>query len=294
LPATLLKGFSLRLAALTAAALGMLAVSPATASAVPRGATMFVHSAKSGELHGGRLTLRGVGRDVTWVSNGGKSGVVSVARLHRRLFSPGTPPAAGTLHIAGQRPGRELALKLSRPRYDASRHRVSYRVKRLNKRPASSRVARASQRAAPRRFGPASLSIIGAPPVLPGSFGGNDCRTTLENGTGLTMFLQSSSKWDTDSWNPDVPEHELTSRQSTTWESDGGTLRGCSNTAVWNIFYPDGLFGTVTITTTYRWAGTPTYTCTPTGSQPEPPLAVTCHGGQDDVAGMAFWVVSIQ
>src|SRR4051794_32911842 len=39
---------------------GMLALVPATAAATPNRATVFTHSAKSGELRGGRLTLRGV------------------------------------------------------------------------------------------------------------------------------------------------------------------------------------------------------------------------------------------
>jgi hypothetical protein len=87
---------------------------------------MFVHSATGGEFRGGRLLLRGVRRQVTWVTNGGRSGVVSVRRLHRRLFARGTPAATGLLHFAGHRRGRSVALKLSRPGYSASRHRVSH------------------------------------------------------------------------------------------------------------------------------------------------------------------------
>ena len=39
---------------------------PASAQVPPAGHTVFVHSALSGKLDGGRLTLRGVGRRVTW------------------------------------------------------------------------------------------------------------------------------------------------------------------------------------------------------------------------------------
>jgi hypothetical protein len=53
--------FSWRVVGLVAVATGLLAVAP-TASAAPGSATMFVHSAKSGELAGGRLTLHDVGR----------------------------------------------------------------------------------------------------------------------------------------------------------------------------------------------------------------------------------------
>jgi hypothetical protein len=42
------------------AAAGLLAAAPAGAQAPFRGATVYVHSAKSGELGGGRLTLHGV------------------------------------------------------------------------------------------------------------------------------------------------------------------------------------------------------------------------------------------
>jgi hypothetical protein len=145
--------FSRRLAELVVVATGLLVVPPATAPADPGAATMFVHSANGGELSGGRLILRGVDRQVGWVTNGGRSGAVSVARLHRRLFPRATPAATGLLHIAGQRPRRAVALRLSRPRYSVPRHRVSYATRAVNK-------GRAS---IPRRFGAASLTIVGDP-----------------------------------------------------------------------------------------------------------------------------------
>ena len=73
----------------------------------PGGATVFTHSAQSGEFRGGRLTLRGVSRRVTAVTNAGHSGVVSMTRLHARLFGSGIAPATGTLHVAGDRGGDE-------------------------------------------------------------------------------------------------------------------------------------------------------------------------------------------
>jgi hypothetical protein len=269
-------------------AMAAVAVGPATASAAPRGATMFVHSAKSGELQGGRLTLRGVGRKVTWVTNGGRSGVVSVARLHRRLFLPGTPPATGTLHVAGRRPGRELALRLSRPRYNAPRQTVSYSVKRLNKRPAPSRVGSASQRPLPPEFGPASLSIVGAPPVLGSTSGGNDCKTTIYNDTrGYGLQAVSSSNWNTDTWNPGIPPGALLEAGSTSWESDGGLFRGCSASAVWQIIpgsHPDPASATINFTTTYLWSGSFTNSCT--SSNPE----FTCQAVAN-YAGDASWEI---
>jgi hypothetical protein len=139
----------------------LLAAAPVSAQAPPRNATVFVHSAKSGELGGGRLTLHGVSRRVTWAHHSGRSGVIAVKRLHRRLFSPKTPEATGTLHVAGHRGGDELTFKLSRPRYNRTRRTVSYKAKPLNRKPLPSRVVRAAQTVGP--FGPASLTIQGAP-----------------------------------------------------------------------------------------------------------------------------------
>ena len=143
------------------AAAGLLAAAPAGAQPVPRDAVVFVHSAKSGELGGGRLTLHGVSGRVTWAHNSGRFGVMKVRRLHRMLFSAKNATATGTLHVAGHRGGDELTVKLSRPRYNAARRTVSYKFKRLGDGRLPSRAARAA--GAPRRFGPASLSMVGAP-----------------------------------------------------------------------------------------------------------------------------------
>ena len=137
---------------------------PAYAQAPPAGHTVFVHSALSGKLDGGRLTLRGVGRRVTWAHDSGRSGVMAIKRLHRRLFSRRISAATGTLHVAGHRGGDELTFKLTRPRYNLARRTVSYQVKRLS----GGRLPRPAAQAAggARRFGPASLSIVGAPASL--------------------------------------------------------------------------------------------------------------------------------
>jgi hypothetical protein len=144
----------------TVAVAGLLA---ATADARPPsgGNTVFVHSAGSGELSGGRLILRGVGRRVTWAHHSGRTGVMAVRRLHRRLFSGGKPAAIGALHVAGHRGGDELTFKLTKPRYNRARRTVSYKVKRLANGGLPGRAA-AQAAAAARRFGAASLSIIGA------------------------------------------------------------------------------------------------------------------------------------
>ena len=130
----------------------------------PADTAMFTHSAKSGELGGGRLTLHGVGRQVTWAHHSGRFGVMPVKRLHRILFSPKTPPAIGTLHVAGHHGGDELTVELSRPRFDAARSTVSYKIARLGKGRLPSRAVQAAGAARP--FGAASLSILGTPRVM--------------------------------------------------------------------------------------------------------------------------------
>jgi hypothetical protein len=147
-------------AGLVAVTAGWLGAAPASAQTSPGDGTVFVHSAKSGKLDGGRLTLQGVGRRVTWAHKSGRSGVMTVKRLHRRLFSAKTATATGILHVAGHRGGDELTYKLSRPRYNAARRTVSYKIKGLGDGRLPSRAAQAA--GAPRRFGAASLSMVGA------------------------------------------------------------------------------------------------------------------------------------
>ena len=274
--------FSRRVAALLAVAAGLLVVAPATVPAAPGGATMFVHSAKGGEFRGGRLLLRGVRRQVTWVTNGGRSGVVSVRRLHGRLFARGRPPATGLLHIAGPRRGRRVPLRLSRPHYSASRHRVSYRAVRLNTGRRRGRVAGALGL---RRFGAASLSILGAPAVLGGTSGGRNCAAEIVNHTAYDLEVVSSSKLASDVWDPEirpgvVAEH-LTGLSS--WRSDGGPSLGCSNTVVWkfadNPALPSPPPGEFTITTTYPWTGPFSNSCRST-SPPYICNLVVNHPGQ--------------
>jgi hypothetical protein len=153
-----------RAAALTVVvAAGLLAAAPASARVPSGGATVFVHSATSGELSGGRLTLRGVGSRVTWAHSRGRSGVLRITRLHRRLFAPAKSAVTGALHLAGHRGGEEPTFRLSQPRHSATNGTVSYMAKPLNNKPLPSRAARAAGAAV--QFGAASLSIVGATQV---------------------------------------------------------------------------------------------------------------------------------
>ena len=249
------KGSTLRLVTSVALAVGLLVLVPAAAPATSGGATVFTHSATSGELRGGLLTLRGVGSRLTWVHNSGRAGTVSVTRLHRRLFSPETPPV-GTLHVAGRRPGRVHAFRLSRPRYNAGRQWVRYRVERLGKHPRASHGSGTSQ------FGAASLSIVGHPSRLGSSdTGGSWCGAGILNLTIHELHAASASKWDTDSWDPEIPVNDVVDNLGGTesWGSDAGFLRGCSNTVVWvTSSDPPASF---TVTTTHPWQSRSIETC---------------------------------
>jgi hypothetical protein len=240
---------------------------------------VLVHSASSGELQGKRLTLRGVGRHVTWVHNGGRSGRVTIRRMHRRIF---TRTATGTLHVAGHSGGQEPAFRLSRPRYNAGRETVSYRVKRLNRVRLPGRAAGPAQSGS--QFGAASLSIVPHAQVMGGDNGGNDCGIGLVNETGYGVQATGASKWDTDTWDPAIPSGQTVTSHSQNqgrdlhafWQSDGGLWRGCSNTATWQLVVdpndptqappPQGV--TYTFNVGWAWgAGSPTFSCTSTNAQ---------------------------
>jgi hypothetical protein len=280
-------------AGLVAVLVGWLLAAPPASAGSLGDADVYVQSAKSGELGGGRLALRGVGRRVTWTAHPARFGVVSVKRLHRVLFTRRTTSATGTLYVAGQR-GGGMVLRLSRPRYNASRGTVSYRVRRLNKRTLPSRAARPSGILA-RRFGAASLSIVGAPQVTVGrAYDGNDCTVRIWNATGRYIQLQSFSAWDTDqvrhtpktvplpSSDPNNPNGDI--NMMTYWQTTGPDLRGCSNTAKFQFQNgdPAAIF---TVYSVWPWGSGPTFTCTA-------PAGYVCRRNDQDVVQWEFWPAS--
>ena len=242
----------MRLITSVALAAGLLVSLPATVASASGGATVFTHSAEGGQLRGSLLILHGVGSRLTWAHNGGRYGRISVDRLHRRLFFPETPPI-GTLHVAGRRP---QTFRLRRPHYNAARDTVRYRVRRLRARTRS--LARASQ--APGEFEAASLSIIAHPSLLTDD-DGNYCAAGLLNLTIHDLQAASESKWDTDDWDPGIPFNDVAEAFGGTasWASQGGFLRGCSNTAVWVTDSDPPV--SFTITSTHPWRGKSFSTC---------------------------------
>jgi hypothetical protein len=222
---------------------------------------MFVQTATRGTFDEGRLTLRGVTRDVAWFTDrpARDSGVVSFAAFRRGLFSRGQPAPNAALDVSGSGPSGVVALELRRPRYDARRGTVSYAVKRL-RRLGGSRMehlaGRLSKRRIPRRFGSASLFVdAGA---------GNGCAANLTNATSDELRVTDDDKWDTDTWvvptglDPISLRWTIPPTYSRGWYTVGGTLRGCSNTVTWQT--PSGV--KITVQTTDPWWGSNTLTCT--------------------------------
>jgi hypothetical protein len=281
-----------------AVAAGLLAAGLAGASDVSA-ATVVTHSAKSGEFKGGRLILRGVSGRVSYVISGGRSGTVSVRRLHRRLFLPGAP-ATATLHVAGMRGGDERTFRLTKPRYSAARRTVSYRAKPLDNKPLPSRAARASGFEVPRRFGAASLSILGHPRLTGGDNGGNDCEMNVANLTdgfptrstrGNPIQLVSSQQWDTDDWAPPPSTSIIFYDGGSDFVSEGGLWRGCAQSTVWH-FVPAcivgegcGPSGTFTFNVEWDWGtNAPTRSCTSSNPQ------FKCLD-MTDSGGINWWLV---
>jgi hypothetical protein len=109
-----------------------------------------------------------------------------------------------------------------------------------------------------RRFGAASLSIVPGPRVTGGDNGGNDCIAQIDAQSGsnsVYLELQSSSKWDTDTWAQNSPPSSVQPGYSVV--VDGGLGRGCHNETVW------GASGgaTITIDVTWEWRKLPVSTC---------------------------------
>jgi hypothetical protein len=197
----------------------LVAVAPMSAPAEPGGERVFTQSAKGGELRGGRLILRGVSGRVTWISNRGGAGTVSVRRLHRMAFGQGQP-ATGTLHVAGNRGGDELTFRLSKPRYNRARHTVSYRAKPLD----NKRLLGGGGR----KFGAASLTIVPAPQA------GLSCTTAVVNQTGHTLTLVSASTGPDNAWFGPPPA-SIPAGGEGGWSTanTSPSLSGCTNTVVY-------------------------------------------------------------
>jgi hypothetical protein len=223
------------------------------------------HSVKSGELDGGRLTLSGVSRRVTWASNFGRFGAASVKRMHSVLFSPGITSTMGTLHVANRRHGGTLTFRLRRPRYNASRGTVSYRAM-PRRRPGRARL--------PRRFGAASLSLLDAPQVsrpLNAS-----CTTSVTNGTKSDITVTEADQQSSDSWagSGDRQGSVANPNGALSWASNGGGLD-------WDHCYTDltlQVAGTGTTFDVYTVRGANGFSINRCSANPASSPAYSCEG----------------
>jgi hypothetical protein len=244
-------------------------------------ALTFVHSAKSGELKGGRLILYGVGGRVSYTTRSGRTGTAALRHLHKGVFLPGRP-ATGVLHVAGHRGGDEPSFRLSNPRYQAARRTLSFTAKRLDRKRLPGRANATGTAQTPLRttasstaaqqghwYWPTSTSLTVTPnaSVAPSPQGGNTCEVDMDIKQPAygwtTMHVSSYSKWDTDSWITIPPNGwaptDNGNGQRISYASQGSLARGCSNTAV---FEWDNLSGTFTIITTWNWGSSaPISTC---------------------------------
>jgi hypothetical protein len=241
---------------LAAAVLAALAIAPVASALGPRGEALFIQAADSGTFHNGKLTLSGVSHQVAWFTDRPQrdSGTVSFKVFRRSLFSGKQAAPNAALDLAGKGLGGVAALRLTHPRFDAGAERVTYDVKRLKNVSGNLNhyVGRLSRRSLPSSFGAASLFVDNA--------FGNTCYTTVIDSTSAGMETVSSSKWSTDSWDPALPSSfGMGPGDSWSWGSQGGNFRGCSNSAVWQLYA--GASGTVSFQTTDPWTGSNTLTC---------------------------------
>ena len=279
-------GVAVRVAGLAVVvAAGLVAAAPAAAQSATGYATVFTHSAGSGQLKDGRLTLRGVNGRVTWATNAGRSGRLSVRKLHR-VIRPGKP-ATGTLHVAGHRGGDEPTFRLSRPRYNRARRTVSYSAKPLDNHRLPGRAARAA--GAARRFGAASLSIVPHPALMGGASGGYTCKTSIQNESNHS-YTASSASLDGEinqAWSESYPNpagkylgHMMSDSNVGWWSVGANPGDGCANTVRWQV---SGTNDYVTISTSWSPADEFQSSC-------DAPGGFVCSG-EVSWQGFANWTI---
>jgi hypothetical protein len=261
------------------------AADPPAAGGV-RESLLYVQTATSGTYRHGTLTLHGVGANVAWFSDRPfrQSGTASLGDMRKGLFSGGQPAPNAALDLAGHGLRGIAALELRRGRYDARTRTMTYRVKRLPslERPGLRHLSdNVTAGGIPRRFGTASLFVDDA-------FDGNTCQVSIVNASGAPIMTTAESKWDSDHWDPAMPNSfGLPNGQPWRWGSTGSAFRGCHNTVTWQLY--DTASGTITIDVTNPWSGSMTKDCT--SSNP----AYTCRMVSDNSAGMILdvtWTIS--
>jgi hypothetical protein len=266
------------LAALLAA--GLVAAAPAAAHAAAGDATVFTHSARSGQLKDGRLTLRGVSGRVAYATNAGRSGLVPVRTLHQ-LILPGKP-ATGMLHVTGRRGGAKRAFRLSRPRHNRARGTVSYKAQALDNRARPRRAAGAL-----RRFKAASLSVLPHAQLMGAA--GAPCLVSVGNSSNsdFTVSDDPNQGWvdmgfgsaDPNGRSIAVPT-DPDGQSSTEWMTIGDNPGdGCSN----SVTLTSGDGRTIAISISLDWGSSRVSTsCTPSDR------SFSCFGG-DNGHAQAYW-----
>jgi hypothetical protein len=239
------------------------AAAPPAQAASPPASLLFVQDAASGTLtpvahRPGRYTLRlhGVDPGALYFTDRPhrSTGVIGQPALLRALFDRQSPPNAAVEILGGQADQDVKAFTLSRPRYDAGHHTLTYQAQTLKR--VSNAIAHYNgrlDRSLPRRFGAVSLFIDSA------ADWGNTCTATVENDSdGATFTIGAAFKWDTDHWDDDPGSKTWLRGSYWGWKSAGGFARGCNNTVT--IYTGDGAI--ITITTGDPITGSNIHACT--------------------------------
>ena len=226
---------------------------------------LFVVDAEGGtyQADGGdaaTIELTGVDPHVLFFSDrpARDTGITTVERMLAALESgaAGDATANAAIELPDEATGdNALAVELGEVTYDEDSNTLLAVVERLET--VGDGLAHLDDRldtTLPAEFGRATLFVD---PVQLDY--GNGCKVTVENfSTSLT--LQSSFKWDTDSWDvePPTPGDDIGFGDEADYRSVGGFMRGCGNSTTWTT----DTGSTVTFSVTDPSSGKNTFPCT--------------------------------
>lgn len=205
------------------------------------------------------LRLRDVDAHVLWFTDRPERNAGSTTTrtmLDGLGFAKGDVPPNAAIQVFGAKPDQDVrAVTLTNPSYNEAARTIEYDAVGLDKTAAGrlGRIADNADNAIPSQFGRAALFIDDAY---------NTCGVNLWNESSKgTLSVTNSSKWRTDTWtqqpSPGVAASGTGGPNETTWSTQSGFLRGCSNTVSYQ--YPDGFSATITATDPY--SGANSYSC---------------------------------
>lgn len=215
----------------------------------------------AGEGSDATLEVTGVDPDALFFTDrpARDTGVITVTRMLNLLEASRDegPPNAAIEILDDKTADNVLALELAETTYDPATATLTFAARRLDS--VDGGLAHLDDRLdeeLPAQFGPVALFIDSSP------FGStNFCETQVQNYTEQNVTLTGQSDWGTDTWDPAPPSNGfvLGLGDTTSWQSDGGIGRGCSNSTTWR--QDDGTTFTTTITDPYSVSESNTVSC---------------------------------